>query len=887
MRKNKIILAVFLSMLFCFAKAQTPQGITFQAVARDPQGNAAKLRQVYIIDKIIRSSATGLTVWEESHVTTTNAEGVFTIIIGTGTRVGGTATNFSAIRWEQSTHFFNLRVAVAPTLPNPSWTPAANYQDMGTSQFWSVPYAFYAGKSGSSTFFAGATDASNTVGNDGDFYLNTTTYMLFGPKTNGSWGIGKSLIGPTGAQGPIGLTGATGAQGIQGLTGAVGPQGPIGLTGATGPTGAQGPIGLTGATGATGAVGPQGPAGATGAQGIQGLTGATGPQGPIGLTGAAGAVGAQGATGATGLTGATGPQGPIGLTGATGATGAVGAQGATGATGLTGATGPQGPIGLTGATGATGAVGPQGATGPTGLTGAIGPQGPIGLTGATGSAGTNGIDGKSALAKTTTELAGSNCAAGGIKLEIGLDANTNGVLDASEVISLLTKYICNGLNGAVGPQGPVGLTGATGPTGPQGPIGLTGATGPTGAQGPIGLTGATGSQGVQGLTGATGPIGLTGAAGAVGPQGPIGLTGATGAVGATGPQGPIGLTGPAGPTGVTGAAGPQGPIGPVGATGEIGPQGPQGIAGINGKSILSGMTDPTTAIGTDGDFYVNTLTNTFFGPKTNGSWPSNTILLGTGLPSSPSITSLSSYSSCYSLPIGVDSNFNSTLSSYTFSKPIVTFKNFTINNGHSIKISPVFGYLIIKADTVIIDGKIDGFAIWSGEGMGGGSAGSSFYASGFNSIIAGGIDTVFAGKGGIAINGPLLNGSTPSIAQRNLSLDFRDKLMGAAPLNSAAAPCVTQAKAGGGLFIICNYIKLSSTGQIDLRGGSPPATCNNCLASAAGAGGGGAIICSKAKSIEGQFLFQGGAGLLNPSTISGCPGVGQGNGGDGWVFYVN
>jgi hypothetical protein len=167
--------------------------------------------------------------------------------------------------------------------------------------------------------------------------------------------------------------------------------------------------------------------------------------------------------------------------------------------------------------------------------------------------------------------------------------------------------------------------------------------------------------------------------------------------------------------------------------------------------------------------------------------------------------------------------------------------------------------------------------------MGGGSAGSSFYSSGYNSIIGGGIDTVFAGKSGI-ISGPLLNGSTPTIAQRNLSLDYRDKLMGGAPRNSAAAPCVTQAKAGGGLFIICNYLKISSTGQIDLRGGSPPSICNNCLASACGAGGGGAVICTKEKLIEGQFLLNGGAGLLN---LLGCPNNGQGNGGDGWLLYVN
>ena len=87
---------------------------------------------------------------------------------------------------------------------------------------------------------------------------------------------------------------------------------------------------------------------------------------------------------------------------------------------------------------------------------------------------------------------------------------------------------------AVGPQGPIGLTGPqglkgdTGAVGPQGPIGLTG------PQGPIGLTGATGPQGATGPAGTNGTNGIDGAVGATGPQGPIGLTGATGPQGATG-----------------------------------------------------------------------------------------------------------------------------------------------------------------------------------------------------------------------------------------------------------------------------------------------------------------------------------------------------------------
>jgi hypothetical protein len=60
--------------------------------------------------------------------------------------------------------------------------------------------------------------------------------------------------------------------------------------------------------------------------------------------------------------------------------------------------------------------------------------------------GAAGVDGKNTLIKTTTETAGSNCTSGGVKQEYGLDANSNGILDASEVNSAMTKYVCNGEN---------------------------------------------------------------------------------------------------------------------------------------------------------------------------------------------------------------------------------------------------------------------------------------------------------------------------------------------------------------------------------------------------------------------------------------------------------
>jgi hypothetical protein len=264
----------------------------------------------------------------------------------------------------------------------------------------------------------GITNPLSTTGINGDFYINTATYTLFGPKASGAWPTGVSLVGPTGA---------------------TGPQGPTGLTGATGATGPQGPIGLTGATGSTG---PQGVAGTNGTAVLNGTTN------PLTTTGANGDFYINTATNTLFGPKASGAW-PTGVS----------------LVGPTGVTGPQGPIGLTGATGTTGLQGPIG------LTGATGPQGPQGVVGTNGTNGTNGADGKNTLAKTTTEAAGANCTTGGVKIEYGLDANNNATLDAGEINASLTKYVCNG---------EVGLTGSQGTQGPQGIQGPSGANGSNG-----------------------------------------------------------------------------------------------------------------------------------------------------------------------------------------------------------------------------------------------------------------------------------------------------------------------------------------------------------------------------------------------------------------------
>ena len=103
------------------------------------------------------------------------------------------------------------------------------------------------------TILSGTTAPDPSSGAVGDFYLNTATSLLYGPKTISGWpGNGTSLVGSRGEQGVQGIQGLSGAQGIQGAQGPVGPQGPAATDGAVGPAGSQGPQGAQGAQGVAG-----------------------------------------------------------------------------------------------------------------------------------------------------------------------------------------------------------------------------------------------------------------------------------------------------------------------------------------------------------------------------------------------------------------------------------------------------------------------------------------------------------------------------------------------------------------------------------------------------------------------------------------------------------
>ena len=174
MFKRILILIVFAVAGKLVGQNAPPNGFLYQAVVRDANGNLAANRTIYIQIAIKKTTATGTTVYADNYVVQSNADAMFSIVIGQGTNKTGTYSNLLSIPWGSDKFFFNLKLCVAPTLPGTGFTPS--YRDMGTTQMWSVPYAMFANKAQSSMDSLTLTSNGNTrklkLGNYTPIYFN-------------------------------------------------------------------------------------------------------------------------------------------------------------------------------------------------------------------------------------------------------------------------------------------------------------------------------------------------------------------------------------------------------------------------------------------------------------------------------------------------------------------------------------------------------------------------------------------------------------------------------------------------------------------------------------------------------------------------------------------
>ncbi|MEI7589455.1 MAG: hypothetical protein WCJ68_08155, partial [Chitinophagia bacterium] len=196
----------FIIVLFSFENimAQSlPNGILFQAVAKDASGNAAASRTIYATVDIHQKTASGLSVYTETHQVMSNDDGIFTLIVGNGVRTAG-AANFDNLSWRSEIYFINLKIAIAPSLPTPGWDLSKEYVDMGTSQIWAVPYAFSAFKAviaDSATTIAGilaGTNGGTGVSNPGKTITLGRNFEL-----QGLGNLKFNTVGPTSLNLPV------------------------------------------------------------------------------------------------------------------------------------------------------------------------------------------------------------------------------------------------------------------------------------------------------------------------------------------------------------------------------------------------------------------------------------------------------------------------------------------------------------------------------------------------------------------------------------------------------------------------------------------------------------------------------------------------------------
>ena len=236
--KNFFLISISL-LISINLSAQVPQKMSYQAVIRNFNNVLVTSAPIGIKISILKETSPSvyLISYVETQTATTNAHGLVSLQIGTGSVVTGTFTN---INWATGPYLIKTETDL---------TGGNSYSVVGITELTSVPYSLYSAN---------------------------------GP------------IGPTGLTGPAGPTGLIGPIGLTGLTGPAGSTGPVGLTGLTGPngpTGLTGPIGLTGPAGSTGLAGPTG---------LTGSSGSAGPMGPQGIQGTSGSVNAWSLLGSTG-----------------------------------------------------------------------------------------------------------------------------------------------------------------------------------------------------------------------------------------------------------------------------------------------------------------------------------------------------------------------------------------------------------------------------------------------------------------------------------------------------------------------------------------------------------------------------------------------------------
>ncbi|MGH1386992.1 C1q-like domain-containing protein [Kordia sp.] len=158
--KKITLLLCFMVGVFSISHAQN---FNYQAAIRDNAGALVSNQSIGIQIKLLQGSATGSIIYTETHTTTSNAHGIISLTIGSGT----TTDSFNSINWSAQNYWLETAVDI---------TGGSTYVVIGSSQLMSVPYANHATTSADKALSTTANVTSNrpgTIATD-DFVFGST-----------------------------------------------------------------------------------------------------------------------------------------------------------------------------------------------------------------------------------------------------------------------------------------------------------------------------------------------------------------------------------------------------------------------------------------------------------------------------------------------------------------------------------------------------------------------------------------------------------------------------------------------------------------------------------------------------------------------------------------
>ncbi|RKE92280.1 tail fiber domain-containing protein [Ichthyenterobacterium magnum] len=164
----KLNITVLFILLGAFSFAQ--EGINYQGVARNAEGELILDTEITLDININKISADGETVYSETHNLFTDANGVFSLVIGQGTP---SLNLFEDINWAEDQHFLNV------------WLDG---EEIGTTQFSSVPYSQAVGK------WQAHKNGVTSKSTGGSIYIGESAGELDDFTDNHNIGIGKNAI---------------------------------------------------------------------------------------------------------------------------------------------------------------------------------------------------------------------------------------------------------------------------------------------------------------------------------------------------------------------------------------------------------------------------------------------------------------------------------------------------------------------------------------------------------------------------------------------------------------------------------------------------------------------------------------------------------------------